>query len=518
MLMSCLTLVSLQDLDEDTSLDSDTSSWSNNEWKQELQRYRQEMQSKEKDVVRLSQQDLKQVQNLGAAHRRSVQKIIQRSQHQQHSRLTSFLEVNSPIPDQDDPKLFFGEDVSFTTNINSIPYIGNVTISGWSSSYWPMRNGEVSVRYPLNDKNTIGVVDPESGEYSYLYTWSESVFRYAQPQEHDSMFKTNYTNYAKYVDDNYSPSEKYDLLLGDYQFTLTNYLKNEGYSHSFGGDIPTWYGLCHGWAIASVYFPRPFTSLTLTNPDGIPIRFLPDDIKGLAVLFWGNAQSTTKFMGKICEHYWPDPGWFSSAACRSLNPASFMIVLGNQCGLWGKNLVYDPDADPEIWNFPLKSYEFKYYNPLNNEFFNDASSAKVNMSALLNSGDEFLSSLSSTVNATSALGVFMRVTKTQVTDITKLHHNDTTADDEDTTDEFDAVITLDSSDNIIGGEWKFKTHPNFLWFYDEKDGVKGVNDETITEFSTDKSYLDSIMDKIRDSSSRGQPLLAVVNYLVNNSS
>ena len=514
--LTSIALVSLQELDDDF-LDTDSKSWSNKQWKQELQRYRQEMQSKEKEVVQFSRQELKQVGEMNQAHQRSVQKIIQ-SSRQYQSRAQSFLQISSPIPNQDDPKLFFGEDFSFTTNINSFPSIGNVTIAGWSSSYWPMRNGETSVRYPLNDKNTIGIVDPESGEYSYFYTWSESVFRYSQPQEHDSMFKSNFTNYVKYVDDNYSPSEKYDLLLGDYEFTLTNYLKNEGFSHSYGGDIPTWYGLCHGWAIASVNFRRPFTSVTLTNPDGITIRFLPDDIKGLAVLFWGNAKYTTKFMGARCEFYWPDPGWFSSGSCRSLNPAAFMITLGNQCGLMGKNLIYDPDADPEIWNFPLKSYEFKYYNPINDEFFNDAASAKVNMSSLLSSNNEFLSSLASNFNATSAVGVFMRVTKTQVTDITKLHHNDTTADDDEVTDEFDAVVTLDASDNLIGGEWKFKTHPNFIWWYDEKDGAKGINDEVITEFSTDKTYLDSIMEKIRESSSNGQPLLSVVNFLVNNSS
>ncbi len=519
-ILSSISMVSLREIwDDDTSHVRDTSDWDNAQWKQELVRYRQDMNNKEQEKVELSKTDLKNVRDLNKAHKQNVQSIIKKSKHAQ-SRLASFLEVNSPMPDQDDPKLFFGDDVSYTTNINSIPYIGNVTIAGWSSSYWPMRNGEVSVRYPLNEKNTIGVVDPESGDYSYFYTWSESVFRYTQPEEHDSMFKSNYTNYVKYIDDNYSPSEKYDLLLGDYKFTLTNYLKNEGHQHSYGGDMPTWYGLCHGWAVASVYFRRPFTSVTINNPDGIPVRFLPDDIKALAVLFWGNAESTTKFAGKICEFYWPDPGWFSSAACRSLNPAAFMIVLGNQCGLWGKNLIYDPDADPEIWNFPLKSYEFKYYNPLTNEFFMDAASAKVNLTSLLNSGDEFLTGLSSSsaTNATSALGVFMRVTKTQVTDITKLHHNDTTADDDDFTDEFDAVVTLDANDNMIGGDWKFKTHPNFLWWYDEKDGVKGINDETLTSFSTDKTYLDTIMDKVRESSNRGQPLLAWINYLVNNSS
>lgn len=475
------------------------------------------MQGKERVQVPFDKETTQEMKQLTTYRNKFVESIMKKTQQSKlQSHFSSFLSINRPFPELDDPKNFF-IDESFTSNINSIPSIGNCTITGWTSSYWPMRNGEVSVRYPLSVKNTVGIVDPETGDFSYFYTWAESVALYSQPQEH--LTYSNTTTYAKYIDDNYSPSEKYDLLLGDHNFTMTNYLKNTGFSHNYGGDIPLWFGLCHGWAPASTFFPKPSHSVMLTSPEGLPIRFLPDDIKGLASLFWGNAQFTTRFAGKVCEYYWPDPNWFTSPACLSINPASFMIILGNQIGLHGKNIIFDPDADAEIWNQPLKSYEFRFYNPLTIDFSSSPSTAKVSLSSLRSSNDEFLHSIAMNAGskAVSAVGVFMKITYVKGIDNSKLKHDDSTTEDLDQTDEFDAIVELDEHENMLGGEWKFKTHPNFIWWYDESKPVEGVSDKDIPVFSNDKSYLDSVSEKIVESSSKGQPLYSVVNLLVENS-
>ena len=54
-----------------------------------------------------------------------------------------------------------------------------------------------------------------------------------------------------------SPSEKYDLLVGDKNFTLTKAMWNEGLGYyNRNGSVERWMGICHGWAIAAYMYPR----------------------------------------------------------------------------------------------------------------------------------------------------------------------------------------------------------------------------------------------------------------------
>ena len=63
-----------------------------------------------------------------------------------------------------------------------------------------------------------------------------------------------------------SPSEKYDLYLGDLDFTLTRYERQRTqvlktvkgspeYNKKF--KIPEWEGLCHAWAPATIHYKNP---------------------------------------------------------------------------------------------------------------------------------------------------------------------------------------------------------------------------------------------------------------------
>ena len=67
-----------------------------------------------------------------------------------------------------------------------------------------------------------------------------------------------------------SPSEKYDLTMGDEQFSLTNQQKLEG-SKNLGDDhdVESWMGICHGWAAGSVMAPKPIAPVTLVGDSGV---------------------------------------------------------------------------------------------------------------------------------------------------------------------------------------------------------------------------------------------------------
>src|SRR3954451_13614937 len=58
--------------------------------------------------------------------------------------------------------------------------------------------------------------------------------------------------------DRLSPAEKYDLLVGDRNKTLTRFMISEGLPYyQRTGKVETWMGYCHGWAPASFMMPRP---------------------------------------------------------------------------------------------------------------------------------------------------------------------------------------------------------------------------------------------------------------------
>jgi hypothetical protein len=490
----------------------------NKKWKLIHQNYEKQMRLIEQTPIKLSKQEQGVLQAQTKYKNKMFEQIMQKSRPSQNiksPRFQSFLsKLNRPIPEVDSAETFFDKD-GFTKSIHSLPPLGNVTRTPWSGSYWPMRNGGISMRFNKNDKNTIGILDPETKEFVSFFNWAQSVSRYAQPEDHNTWSKT--PDFAKFVDDNYSPAEKYDLLIGDYNYTLTNYAKNEGAAHQWGGDVVGWFGSCHGWGVASSYYPRPSHSVVLTAVNGMAITFQPDDIKGLTTQFWANAEYKTKFAGQRCDYYYPDPGWFTSSGCASLNPGAFLTILGNQCGLMGKNLIIDPNADPEIWNQPIWGYEFRYYNPLTGDFFPNAASAKVSMDAMRGASDSFNQHVAniSAPKALSAVGVFMRVTYAKMTDITELKHDGTTAKDESQTDDFDSIVTLDANDNVIGGEWKFKLHPNFAWWFDENEPVKSVADEDVPVYNT-QLFADKLSE-IVNASNKGQILKGVSDVLASSS-
>jgi len=172
----------------------------------------------------------------------------------------------------------------------------------------------------------------------------------------------------------YSPAEKYDLLVGDFNYTLTNKMKEEGnhVTKDEDGDVPEWMGHCHGWSAASINEPRPTKTVNITAADGkTVISFYPEDIKALATAFWAATKYETAFLGSRCEYSDfseipsdNETGLWEDYQCFTVNPASLVIAMANQLGIKKKSLVYDPDSNGEIWNQPVYGYNMTYFNPL----------------------------------------------------------------------------------------------------------------------------------------------------------
>jgi hypothetical protein len=484
--------------------------------KERLQNFEKKMSQKQDKILN---KPVTQEQKIGMKYKTQIQDQIRSKGAEQsglqsdESQFSSFLMMDRRIPTSDDPKTFFAH-TSFVTNIDSIPMRGATRNVGWSGYYWAMRYGQISARYPKTDKNTIGIFDRNTGRFTRYFTYFESIGMYAQPSEFQRTSRSR--NFLRNVADYYSAAEKYDLLIGDSKFTLTNNQKNAGQQYAAGGDLPTWFGLCHGWAIAAIYFPEPTQSVTVTTLNGKSITFLPDDIKALTTLFWANADFTSLFIGNRCPFYPNDTGFLTTPACRSLNAGSFLITIGNHVGLRGDNLTVDPVSDPEIWNQPIKDYEFRYFNPLTNDFYTSASGAKLPIETLRNSNDSYLRHISSVAapNTAYIVGAFIKMTFTKMTQAYDLMHEDnkTTPTDFETK-EYQAYIELDSSNNIIGGEWKYLEYPQFIWHYDATKPIKSVSDEYLPVFRGSALGLTSLTENATKASLKGQVIKSIVDYL-----
>jgi hypothetical protein len=165
----------------------------------------------------------------------------------------------------DNPSNFFEED--YVKNINQIPLKGTGDKKPWSSTYWPTRNSLLAVRYDRTSKNTIGKWDQLKKKFSYKYTYSQSIALYSQPSEY-LRFISQGGDKQKYIDNFMSPAEKWDILFNDTSFTFTNWMRSESGKKAKNGDIPKWYGICHGWCLASYYFNSPKNPVTLPSADG----------------------------------------------------------------------------------------------------------------------------------------------------------------------------------------------------------------------------------------------------------
>jgi hypothetical protein len=415
----------------------------------------------------------------------------------------SFLQLNREISPIDDPSRFF--NTKFEANLNKLPKSGQVDKTPWSSYFWPTKNGQISVRYNLNNRNSIGRFDYTQGTIIELYNLEQSINSYSQPEEYLQVLKDEPENLEYYIYDNFSPSEKYDFLVGDMDFTLTNYLKKHAKDTlKTYGTVPEWHGISHGSSLASYIYDKPNQQVVLTAADKkTQIYFMPEDIKALASLYWANSKYTINIIGGVCSN----PAEIEQ--CFSINPASLLITLSNHVGVGKKNLILDPMSDQEITNRAIINYSANFFNVLNENFYSDINSNKVNIHELKNSSDKFLQFVHNNANklATHVLGVMFTIT---YANSVFPYHSPYPTPDNCTTETYVGVIELDSSDNLIGGEWKYNasnSHPNFMWKVDEVLGDNDVKFEGVPN--------ENIKNLAVKASQNGQVLKGIVEYLVN---
>jgi hypothetical protein len=305
----------------------------------------------------------------------------------------------------------------------------------WSDWFWPIGKGILGYRYA--DENFIRL------------EWLEG-FQYIQNQD---IFVLEDT-------ESLSPSEKYDFVTGDQQTTLTKRMWQEGkYYHDAYGKIETWMGICHGWAPASYMLDRPARAVTVLSANRVPVKFYPSDIKALASLLWANAQVDTLFVGGRCSDKNPKVDEFGriiDSTCFDVNPGSWHLALVNRISA-GKTFVFDASYDYEVWNQPVLSYHYSYFNPATLKTVSDLEAAIVEAGF---EGDKFKKHRSP--NSKKIVGITLELKYLAETSPSQ-NETDRPERDATTTVRYLYDLELDESGKIIGGEWYNSAHPDFMW-------------------------------------------------------
>lgn len=387
----------------------------------------------------------------------------------------------SPVPENENPALLL-EGNREITSLTEMARLGlnqgSTGLDLWSGSYWPHYQGSLGVRY--RDPNFMEIIKngTQWDKHKELYT-KLPLYTYGG--------KENLL----------SPAEKYDLLVGDSEMTLTKYSWELGEKNATDGKVKTWRGVCDGWASAAQQMPRPKKSVTLNSPTGLPLTFYPEDIKALGSLMYARSQGPVIFLGKRCRNQ--VLGLFTGA-CKETNPGTFHRAIINRVGKMKKTFIADVSPGGEVWNYPVESYDVTYYN-----VFDDSESKNFEeVKELFSKKARFTKANGRHKKTHSIVGVTLKV---NYRDMRPAHLKDIDDSSEDKilTKTYVYDLELDVNNNILGGESASKNLPDFIWAPNDVTYPKSDAEEMTPGLS--------LVELSRAAAKKGQPLSKVVQKL-----
>lgn len=386
----------------------------------------------------------------------------------------------------------FIEGGSVVRNIRTMDEMREAQISQtpWSDTYWPLSSGALGHRF----------ADPNFPGFDWLANF-------------------NYANkidiFAENPKDRLSPSEKYDVLVGDRQKSLTNSMWNQGrYYHEAYGSVEGWMGLCHGWAPASYMLARPKQSVVVkTDNPSEEIRFLPSDVKGLATLLWASGNTNTIFLGGRCNDKNPrvdENGRIIDSECFDTSPGLFHILIVNRIKQ-SRPFIFDAAYDYQVWNQPVLGYSYTYFNPQTLEETEQIDKAIVPANEYAR--DKFKRYRSPQTKF--VVGVGLRVLYLSETQPSTSQTNGP-KDDNSVWTQYVYDLELDENLNIIGGEWYNRAHPDFVWTPELGSRALSVGDYQLQgEWLANQPVPTSWRTAAFLASRQSQPLAHIVESLIN---
>lgn len=375
----------------------------------------------------------------------------------------------------------------------------NTKVQPWGGSFWPLLQGQIANDY--QNKNFSVYHGVLSGLEVTSWTYNYSKFKRRQRKLHPKIYELSEKELAELA-----PSEKYDILLGDTSFDLTNKIwnyaatwgekKKWGFLSSInlpsGYRIPEassllalWEGICHGWAVAAGHYDRPEKTVWVTLPNKKKMPFYPSDLKALISLMWANStvQDSVIVEGLRCNRKRPKKDEFGRyidtkldkddksplPRCADVHPAVYHASVVNILGIEGRSFVVDKSAKASIANQPVSGYEYSYYNPDSGK---DGTLESSTIAVANYPKDPFKSARNPETRF--IVGVSMKLKYVDWEDPI-LQETNSPADDKISEFKFNYDLELDGAYKIIGGQWRVDkdgssrvfgnqtNQPDFFW-------------------------------------------------------
>ncbi|MGE0525719.1 MAG: hypothetical protein AB7G93_06165 [Bdellovibrionales bacterium] len=319
---------------------------------------------------------------------------------------------------------------------------GRSSFRPWNSSYWPTQKGMIAHRY----------ADPQSPKSTKWFTNFD--YYVSQPP-------ASYVAAGRIAD--LSPAEKYDLLVDDPEWTLTQRMwqKGEPAAKKYG-NVPKWWGLCHGWAaVIHTGIPDPGHAIQVMSANGQHIvTFYPEDIRALLTYLWGTSAPRASRAGERCTQGQPrmdENGRVIEPYCFDNNPKTWHLTVVNRVGRDGDSLVMDSAVGSEVWNYAIDSYVLRYFDVRTLKPARYWEQVKVDRS-------QFAFDPYKTFRAEKTkyiVGVDMEVfyptaTVPRARKATRTMYG---------SKRFTYDLELDENMNVIGGEWYSTERPDFVWTF-----------------------------------------------------
>ena len=320
---------------------------------------------------------------------------------------------------------------------NQVPLSGKLNDNrlAWSETYWPSNKGGIAYRW--NSK------DPQPFKYKFK---TKAQLQKMTLKEMGEL----------------SPAELYDIAQGDYSYNLTRKTLSQ-----FTSNDLWWEGICHGWSLAAANYPEP-SPVIVQNKDGIRVPFGSSDVKGLLAMHDAyNSMGAYTRVGERCNIRGKVPGEedprdgqiphpteeeFESEACRDVNAGAFHVVITNMIGIHSKSFVADIDRMNDIWNQPIYSYKSSVLGEeaVSGEHHSQGIERRVRMTTRMVYGEEL--QFYTPERAQTGMTNFVQKKPVTGTANQAFRHKD-----------YEYILELDMSGNIVGGEWISATRPDFLW-------------------------------------------------------
>jgi uncharacterized protein YuzE len=233
----------------------------------------------------------------------------------------------------DSPSLF---NANLKYALSELPSQGEAQMIPWASSYWPTYQDSINYKW---DGASSDAASTKYGKAFNVTGVEDAVSRFRGIDSNTSRKTCKATSECKA-----DLGEECSIRAG----------KTEGRC------VPTWFGICHAWAPASILTPEPKHAVTKNG-----VTFKVNDIKALVTLVHDGVEN--KFVSLRCEKddrtgatnavELDENGRPKDIACRDSNAGSFHVLITNYLGVERASFVFDQTFDDEVWNQPLRGYK-----------------------------------------------------------------------------------------------------------------------------------------------------------------